>query len=106
MFHLQHDPSLYTEIERGQDDVLNVDYDAVRKTVIDGPGLELTQKLQREHSQAALDVLNQLPSSDARTALANIIAAIQDWWNVICKLQSLKKRILCCVSAAVKLQEV
>lgn len=79
MFHLQHDPSLFTEIEKGQDDVQNVDYDAVRKVVLDGPGLELTQKLQREHSQAALDVLNQLPSSDARTALANIIAAIQDW---------------------------
>lgn len=78
MFHLQHDPSLYEEIEKGQDDVQDVDYEAVRKAVLEGPGLDLTQKLQREHSQAALDVLNQLPPSDARTALANIIAAIQD----------------------------
>ncbi|KAF5282775.1 hypothetical protein FQR65_LT02772 [Abscondita terminalis] len=78
MFHLQHDPSLYSEIEKGQNDVQDVDYEKIRKSVLQGPGLDLTQKLQREHSQAALDVLNQLPPSDARTALANIIAAIRD----------------------------
>lgn len=78
MFHLQYDPSLYTEIEEGKDDVMDVNYDEIRRQVLQGPGLDLTQKLQREHCHAALNVLNQLPSSDARTALANIIAAIQD----------------------------
>lgn len=78
MFHLQHDPNLYEEIEKGEIDVYDVDYDIIRKEVLNGPGLDLTQKLQREHSQAALDVLNQLPPSDARTALGNIIAAIRD----------------------------
>lgn len=78
MFHLQHNPSLYEEIEKGSHDVNDVDYEALRKAVLEGPGLDLTQKLQREHSQAALEVLNQLPLTDARTALENIIAAIQD----------------------------
>ncbi|XP_025836356.1 decaprenyl-diphosphate synthase subunit 2 isoform X2 [Agrilus planipennis] len=78
MFHLQHDPTLYEEILKGKDDVNDVDYDLIRKVVNEGPGLDKTQELQSQHSQSALDVLNQLPSSDARTALANIIAAIQD----------------------------
>lgn len=78
MFHLQHDPSLYEEIEKGKEKVEDVDYEAVRNAVLAGPGLELTKSLQKEHSSAALDVLNQLPASDARTALANIIAAMQD----------------------------
>ncbi|GLV38795.1 Decaprenyl diphosphate synthase subunit 2 [Carabus blaptoides fortunei] len=59
MFQLEHDPSLYTEIEKG-------------------PGLEKTRQLQKEHSQAALEVLQQLPESDARTALTNIIVAMED----------------------------
>lgn len=77
MFTLQHNPQLYELIEKGQETVDDVDYEALRKAVLYGPGLELTKELQREHSNMALDVLNQLPSSDARTALANIIAAMQ-----------------------------
>ncbi|XP_017775494.1 PREDICTED: decaprenyl-diphosphate synthase subunit 2-like [Nicrophorus vespilloides] len=78
MFQLAHDPSFYSEIEKGKDSVDDVDYEFIRKTVMTGPGLERTRTLQREHSAAAIDVLNQLPHSDARTALANIIAAMED----------------------------
>ncbi|XP_023024978.2 all trans-polyprenyl-diphosphate synthase PDSS2 isoform X1 [Leptinotarsa decemlineata] len=78
LFALQHDPSIYSLIEKGLDDVKKVDYDALRRRVLDGPSLEMTKNLQREHSNAALEVLNELPESDARTALANIIAAMQD----------------------------
>lgn len=78
MFTLEHNHDLYSEIEKGMEMVDDVDYEAVRTAVLDGPGLELTKKLQREHSNAALEVLGQLPASDARTALANIIAAMQD----------------------------
>lgn len=46
--------------------------------MLEGPGLELTKNAQKEHSQAALKVLNELPASEARTALANIIAAVQE----------------------------
>lgn len=78
MFHLQHEPSLYEEIEKGFENVDSVNYEKIRKAVVNGPGLECTKELQREHSYTALEVLNQLPHSDARTALANIIAAMQD----------------------------
>jgi len=78
MFTLQNKPELYDHIEKCQENVDEVDYDLLRKEIMEGPGLELTKKLQKEHSQAALTVLNELPASDARTALANIIAAMQE----------------------------
>lgn len=62
----------------GLDNIEDVDYEAVRKCVLDGPALEITKNLQRDHSKAALEVLNEFPESDARTALANIIVAMQD----------------------------
>lgn len=62
----------------GLDNIEEVDYEAVRKCVIDGPALDITKNLQREHSKGALEVLNELPESDARTALVNIIVAMQD----------------------------
>lgn len=78
MFTLQNKPELYEHIEKGLENVDEVDYDLLRREVMEGPGLDLTKKLQKEHSQAALTVLNELPASDARTALANIIAAMQE----------------------------
>lgn len=76
LFHLQHDPGFYSEIEKGKTRVEDVDYDLVRKVVAAGPAMELTRELQIEHADAALEVLNSLPQSDARTALGNIIAAM------------------------------
>lgn len=76
MFHLQHNPDFYCEIEKGKTNIEDVDYDLVRKAVISGPGLEMTKELQKEHGEAALEVLKQLPESDARRALAKIIAAM------------------------------
>ncbi|KAL1491667.1 hypothetical protein ABEB36_012229 [Hypothenemus hampei] len=78
MFTLQNKPELYEHIEKGLENVEEIDYHLLRKEVLEGPGLETTKKLQKEHSQAALKVLNELPPSDARTALANIIAAVQE----------------------------
>uniref|UniRef100_A0A2M4BN91 Putative geranylgeranyl pyrophosphate synthase/polyprenyl synthetase n=1 Tax=Anopheles marajoara TaxID=58244 RepID=A0A2M4BN91_9DIPT len=78
LFHLEHDPSLYAEIEKGLESIENVNYAAIHAAVLKGPGLERTRVLQRKHSQAAMNVLNELPPSDARTALQNIIIAMQD----------------------------
>ncbi|CAG9858474.1 unnamed protein product [Phyllotreta striolata] len=78
LFTLQHNPDTYSLIEKGLDDIEKVDFGAVRKAVLDGPGLEITKVLQKEHSQAALEVLNELRDCDARTALKNIIVAMQD----------------------------
>ncbi|XP_014255795.1 decaprenyl-diphosphate synthase subunit 2 [Cimex lectularius] len=76
MFHLEHDPKLYDEIDKGLDTVHAVDYGKVYSVVSKGPGIELTKQLQREHSQKALEVLSAFQDSDARTALSNIIFAM------------------------------
>lgn len=76
MFHLQHDPSFYSEIEKGKMRIEDVDFELIRKTVLSGPALDMTKKLQNEHANAALEIVNQLPESDARNALVNIITAL------------------------------
>lgn len=78
LFHLEHDPTLYEEIKKGRESVDNIDYAKIHSEVIKGPGLEKTRNLQKKHSLAAMAVLNELPPSDARTALQNIILAMQD----------------------------
>ncbi|XP_033227529.1 decaprenyl-diphosphate synthase subunit 2 [Belonocnema kinseyi] len=79
MFHIEHDPSILIEINKGLDSVQNVDYAKVYDMVITGPGIELTKQLQKEHSQRAMEVLSAFQESDARTALSNIIAAMRDF---------------------------
>ncbi|XP_035914177.1 decaprenyl-diphosphate synthase subunit 2-like [Anopheles stephensi] len=78
LFHLEHDTDLYEEIEKGRRSVDNIDYTKVHQAVLDGPGLEKTKILQRKHSLAAMKVLNELPATDARRALQNIILAMQE----------------------------
>lgn len=78
LFHLEHNPSLYDEIEKGKVSVENVDFVQIHKAVLQGPGLERTKELQRKHTTAAMRVLESFPNNDARTALENIILAMQD----------------------------
>uniref|UniRef100_A0A182K9F5 Geranylgeranyl pyrophosphate synthase/polyprenyl synthetase n=1 Tax=Anopheles christyi TaxID=43041 RepID=A0A182K9F5_9DIPT len=78
LFHLDHDPSLYDEIQKGRESVDNINFAKVHAAVLKGPGPERTRALQKKHSLAAMEVLNELPPSDARTALQNIILAMQD----------------------------
>ncbi|XP_076752642.1 decaprenyl diphosphate synthase subunit 2 [Xylocopa sonorina] len=79
MFHIEHDPSILTEIDKGLESVNDVDYAKVYKIVMMGPGVELTKQLQKRHSQRAMEVLSVFEKSDARTALCNIIAAMGDF---------------------------
>ncbi|XP_012261257.1 all trans-polyprenyl-diphosphate synthase PDSS2 [Athalia rosae] len=79
MFHIEHDPSILTEIDKGLESVHNVDYTKVHDIIVSGPGVELTKQLQKEHSQRAMEVLAVFEESDARTALSNIIAAMGDF---------------------------
>nr|QUH22246.1 putative decaprenyl diphosphate synthase 2b [Megoura viciae] len=76
MFHLEHDSSLFKEIDKGINSVQDVDYVKVHDIVIKGPGINYTKQLQREHSEKAMEVLNVFEKSDARTALSNIIIAM------------------------------
>ncbi|GJQ70209.1 hypothetical protein Trydic_g22667 [Trypoxylus dichotomus] len=75
-FHLQYDPSLYAEIERGMENVEDIDFEKVRQDILKGPGLEKTKQLRIEHSNAALDALECFPPSDARSALTKMIVAM------------------------------
>lgn len=43
---------------------------------MNGPGIDHTKQLQKEHSRKAMEVLNIFEESDARTALSNIIVAM------------------------------
>ncbi|BET00872.1 prenyl (decaprenyl) diphosphate synthase, subunit 2 [Nesidiocoris tenuis] len=76
MFHLESDPSLYDEINKGLDTIYDVDYAKIHSAVSKGPGIGLTKQLQRQHSQNALECLESFQQNDARTALANIIQAM------------------------------
>ena len=78
MLHLEKDPSLYAEIEKGRDSVLDVDYAKIHDIISKGPAIEQTKELQRAHSQKAMEVLKVFQESDARTALSNIIVAMGD----------------------------
>lgn len=78
LFHLEYDPTLYDEIEKGKISIENVDYIKIHKAILQGPGLEKTKQLQRKHTTAAMRVLENFPPTDARTALENIILAMQD----------------------------
>lgn len=79
MFHIEHDPSILREIDKGLASVNDVDYAEVHNMVLSGPGIELTKQLQKKHSQRAMEVLTVFEESDARTALSNIIAAMADF---------------------------
>lgn len=79
IFHIEHDPSILTEIDKGVISVNDVDYGKIYNMVMSGPGIELTKQLQKKHSQRAMEVLTVFEESDARTALSNIIAAMGDY---------------------------
>lgn len=81
LFHLDYDASLYEEIKKGRRSVDDVKYSKIHEIVLSGPGIEETRELQRKHSQAAMTVLDEFAPSDARTALQNIILAMQCLWG-------------------------
>ncbi|XP_055627897.1 all trans-polyprenyl-diphosphate synthase PDSS2-like [Toxorhynchites rutilus septentrionalis] len=78
LFHLEYDPSIYAEIEKGRALVDDIAYDELHRVIANGPGVEKTKNLMRKHSHAAMEVLERLSPSDARTALQNIILAMQE----------------------------
>lgn len=78
LFHLEHDPSIYEEIKKGYVSVENVDFVKLHSEILKGPAIDKTLSLQRKHSMAAMKVLNKFQPSDARTALQNLLLAMQD----------------------------
>ncbi|XP_041976594.1 all trans-polyprenyl-diphosphate synthase PDSS2 [Aricia agestis] len=75
-FTLEARPELYSYIEAGRKSVEDVNYHALYEAVMSGDGITQTKQLQREHIGRACAVLDSFPDCDARTALANIIVAM------------------------------
>ncbi|KAL3282595.1 hypothetical protein HHI36_005770 [Cryptolaemus montrouzieri] len=77
LFTLEYNHGLYAEIEKGYHNINDVDFDEIRRIVLEGPGLELTKKLQSEHSDMSFEFLRKLPDTEARNAILNILAAME-----------------------------
>jgi decaprenyl-diphosphate synthase subunit 2 len=78
LFHLEHDPSIYDEIKKGVESVDDIDYKKLHAAILNGPGIEKTKELQSKHTLLAMAELFKFPENDARTALENIILAMQE----------------------------
>lgn len=78
LFHLEHDPSIYDKIKKGLDSVNDIDFNSLHKEISNGPGIEKTKELQSKHTLLCMAELYKFPPSDARTALENIIMAMQE----------------------------
>ncbi|CAO1377027.1 unnamed protein product [Diamesa serratosioi] len=78
LFQLKHDHELYKEIKKGIKSVENIDFSRIFEEVKNGPGLEKTHELQGKHILKAMTELYKFPSSEARTALENVILAMQE----------------------------
>lgn len=78
LFHLESDPRLYDEIKKGALSVNDINYHNLHKQILNGPGIERTKELQSKHSMYAMTELYKFNPSDARTALENIIMAMQE----------------------------
>ncbi|CAB3381190.1 Hypothetical predicted protein [Cloeon dipterum] len=76
IFTLQDDPSLFEEINKGKENIEDVDYSKIHAAVMSGPGIPQTKELQRHHAQKALQELEGFEENDARKALSNIIFAM------------------------------
>lgn len=78
LFHLEYDPSMYDEIQKGVVSVDDIDYQKMHHQIQKGPSIEKTKELKSKHSFMVMKELYKFPHSDARTALENIILAMQD----------------------------
>lgn len=77
MFQLKHDPCLYEEIERCSNNIDEINYDKLRKAILNGPGIEMTNALIVEIVDKAQRTLNLFEDTGARTALISITEALK-----------------------------
>lgn len=76
IYHLEHAPHCYANIQKGCITVENVDFVTLHREIRAGPAVQATRKLQRKHTLRAMKCLNTFAPSDARTALQNIILSM------------------------------
>lgn len=78
VLHLESDPSLVGEIQRHRDDVEKLDYLKLHDTIVKGDGIEKAKALLESYTSRAFAVLDQIPPSEATTALQNIVQALRE----------------------------
>lgn len=78
LFHLEYDQSLYDEVRKGFESIDDVNFYKIHQEIIKGPGIAKTKELQSKHTMQAMKELYKFPKSDARSALENIILAMQE----------------------------
>lgn len=73
MLHFKYDPSLYEKILKHKNDVSQVNYKELKKIIRKGPALDNAKQLQNDYLLKTMELLKQLPPSDSRTALENLV---------------------------------
>lgn len=77
MYQLEHDRSLYSEIETAMTSTDEVDYEVLYDAVLSGPGLQKSKQLLDKHLQTSLELLEIFDPCEAKSALRNVIQAMQ-----------------------------
>lgn len=73
LFQLEREPELLEEIGKNCENLEGVDYDLIRRRVIEGGGLDLARGLLVENAELAVKCLGFLPDTSARFSLRNIV---------------------------------
>lgn len=76
LLHLDHDPGLYKEIEKGIKSLDNINYLKVHEIIRSGPGLEMTKEILEKNCSTALTALQEFPLNDAKNSLMIIIQSM------------------------------
>jgi len=76
IFHLQQDTELLDYISQYQEDLLQIDYKKVLDRVQDGPGIQRTRDLVKQHVDISLQHLKEFPDNDGRMHYENILKAL------------------------------
>lgn len=77
LFHLEHQPEFYEEIEKGLESIDNIDFEKIHRIVRNGPGIEKTQELLNKNNLIAFTLLHKFPKSDSQQAIENLILALE-----------------------------
>lgn len=77
LFHLEHEPEFYEEIEKGLETIDNVDFEKIHKIVRNGPGIAKTKELLSKNNLIAFTLLHKFPKSESQRAIENLILALE-----------------------------
>lgn len=76
LFYLHKNPEAYMEIEKGLEDVKNIDYEGLHDEIMKTSGLDASREVQRELCDITLSKLDIFPEKSGRNVLSKIINAL------------------------------